>query len=196
MVGWAPPPSPMPPATHSPKEHGFWWSHVLWITSRPNFPTRLYNVRDLARFPELRFLDRFDTSGNVRPGGIQPAAGMRVGFFHFHHRPPVVHQFALPCHPRPSRNNIWLAYHHKAGTTTTTIIQERRAGLLLVGAYLPKCCLGSVISGPCPIRPRHQRALKPAQGWRIAVVGGGISGVDNFFRIFLNDNLMYSFAIF
>ena len=45
---------------HSPTEHGFWWSHVLWITSRSNFPTRLYNVRDLARFPELRFLDRFD----------------------------------------------------------------------------------------------------------------------------------------
>lgn len=45
---------------HSPKEHGFWWSHVLWITSRSNYPTRLYNVRDLARFPELRFIDRFD----------------------------------------------------------------------------------------------------------------------------------------
>lgn len=45
---------------HSPREHGFWWSHMLWITTRSNFPTRLYNVSDLARFPELRFLDRFD----------------------------------------------------------------------------------------------------------------------------------------
>ena len=45
---------------HSPSEHGFWWSHMLWITTRSNFPTRLYNVSDLARFPELRFLDRFD----------------------------------------------------------------------------------------------------------------------------------------
>jgi stearoyl-CoA desaturase (delta-9 desaturase) len=32
---------------HSPVQHGFWWSHLGWIT-------------DLARFPELRFLDRFD----------------------------------------------------------------------------------------------------------------------------------------
>ena len=45
---------------HSPREHGFWWSHMLWITTRSNFPTRLYNVSDFARFPELRFLDRFD----------------------------------------------------------------------------------------------------------------------------------------
>ncbi len=45
---------------HSPREHGFWWSHMLWITTRSNFPTRLYNVSDLARFPELRVLDRFD----------------------------------------------------------------------------------------------------------------------------------------
>ena len=45
---------------HSPREHGFWWSHMLWVTTRSNFPTRLYNVSDLARFPELRVLDRFD----------------------------------------------------------------------------------------------------------------------------------------
>ena len=45
---------------HSPRKHGFWWSHMLWITTRSNFPTRLYNVTDLARFPELRLLDRFD----------------------------------------------------------------------------------------------------------------------------------------
>ncbi len=46
---------------HSPHQHGFWWSHVGWITSRSNFPTKMSLVPDLARFPELRFLDRFDT---------------------------------------------------------------------------------------------------------------------------------------
>ena len=45
---------------HSPKQHGFLWSHVLWITSRESFATRLGLVRDLAKFPELRFLNRFD----------------------------------------------------------------------------------------------------------------------------------------
>jgi stearoyl-CoA desaturase (delta-9 desaturase) len=45
---------------HSPKEHGFFWSHMGWITSPANFPTDFTEVRDLARYPELRFLDRFD----------------------------------------------------------------------------------------------------------------------------------------
>ena len=45
---------------HSPHEHGFWWSHMGWITAPGNFPTDLEEVRDLARYPELRFLDRFD----------------------------------------------------------------------------------------------------------------------------------------
>lgn len=45
---------------HSPVQHGFWWSHLGWLTSRQNFPTRLDLVKDWARFPELRFLDRFD----------------------------------------------------------------------------------------------------------------------------------------
>lgn len=46
--------------THSPRQHGFLWSHVLWLTTRKNYPTRHEYVRDLARYPELRFLDRFD----------------------------------------------------------------------------------------------------------------------------------------
>ena len=45
---------------HSPRHHGFWWSHMGWITSPTNFATDLEAVPDLARYPELRFLDRFD----------------------------------------------------------------------------------------------------------------------------------------
>jgi stearoyl-CoA desaturase (delta-9 desaturase) len=45
---------------HSPHVHGFWWSHIGWITSRRNFPTDYSKVRDLAKFPELVFLNRFD----------------------------------------------------------------------------------------------------------------------------------------
>ena len=45
---------------HSPHVHGFWWSHVGWITSRRNFPTDYARVKDLARYPELVFLNRFD----------------------------------------------------------------------------------------------------------------------------------------
>jgi stearoyl-CoA desaturase (Delta-9 desaturase) len=46
---------------HSPHVHGFWWSHIGWITSRRNFPTDYSKVKDLAKFPELVWLNRFDT---------------------------------------------------------------------------------------------------------------------------------------
>jgi stearoyl-CoA desaturase (delta-9 desaturase) len=46
---------------HSPHAHSFFWSHVGWISSQVNFPTKMENVKDLAKFKELRFLDRFDS---------------------------------------------------------------------------------------------------------------------------------------
>ena len=46
---------------HSPILRGFWWSHIGWITSARNFPTDYSQVRDLAKYPELVFLNRFDT---------------------------------------------------------------------------------------------------------------------------------------
>ncbi|NBV23137.1 MAG: acyl-CoA desaturase [Proteobacteria bacterium] len=46
--------------THSPRQHGFWWAHLGWITSPRNFPTDYQRVKDLAKYPELVFLNRFD----------------------------------------------------------------------------------------------------------------------------------------
>jgi stearoyl-CoA desaturase (delta-9 desaturase) len=46
--------------THSPRQHGFLWSHMGWFTARVNFRTNLKAVADFAKFPELRFLDRYD----------------------------------------------------------------------------------------------------------------------------------------
>ncbi len=45
---------------HSPTRHGFWWSHIGWLTSKANFPTKMTYVKDWAKFPELRWLNRFD----------------------------------------------------------------------------------------------------------------------------------------
>ena len=45
---------------HSPKVHGFWRSHVGWFLTGDGFSTDFDRVRDLARYPELRWLDRFD----------------------------------------------------------------------------------------------------------------------------------------
>ncbi len=49
-----------PADVHSPRQHGFIWSHIGWITSESNFRSELRVVRDLMKFPELMFLDRFD----------------------------------------------------------------------------------------------------------------------------------------
>lgn len=45
---------------HSPHRHGFLWAHSGWFMAHENFTTRSSLVKDLARYPELRFLDRFD----------------------------------------------------------------------------------------------------------------------------------------
>ncbi|WP_428992430.1 acyl-CoA desaturase [Rhodanobacter denitrificans] len=49
-----------PDDPHSPRVHGFLWSHVGWFLTPRNFRTDLARVPDLAKFPELRWLDRFD----------------------------------------------------------------------------------------------------------------------------------------
>jgi stearoyl-CoA desaturase (Delta-9 desaturase) len=45
---------------HSPVRRGFLWSHVGWFLTPHGFRTDLKLIPDLARFPELRLLDRFD----------------------------------------------------------------------------------------------------------------------------------------
>jgi stearoyl-CoA desaturase (Delta-9 desaturase) len=44
---------------HSPR-HGFWRSHMGWFLTPRSFGTDHAAIKDLARFPELRLLDRFD----------------------------------------------------------------------------------------------------------------------------------------
>lgn len=49
-----------PADPHSPGAHGLLWSHMGWFLTPRNFRTDLSRVPDLARYPELRWLDRFD----------------------------------------------------------------------------------------------------------------------------------------
>ena len=44
---------------HSPDQEGFWWSHVGWVLSRDYNETDLDAIRDFAKYPELRWLNRF-----------------------------------------------------------------------------------------------------------------------------------------
>jgi stearoyl-CoA desaturase (delta-9 desaturase) len=52
--------SDRPGDAHSPRQHGFLWSHMGWFLARASFRTRLELIRDFAVYPELRWLDRFD----------------------------------------------------------------------------------------------------------------------------------------
>lgn len=50
-----------PVDAHSPVHHGFWWSHMGWFMSRKHYYYNPDRVKDLSRFPELVFLDRYDS---------------------------------------------------------------------------------------------------------------------------------------
>lgn len=49
-----------PNDAHSPVQHGFWWSHMGWFMSKRHYHYNPERVRDLARYPELVFLDKHD----------------------------------------------------------------------------------------------------------------------------------------
>jgi stearoyl-CoA desaturase (Delta-9 desaturase) len=50
-----------PADIHSPKQTGFWNAHGLWWSRRKNIPVRLDLIPDYAKYPEIMFLDRFDS---------------------------------------------------------------------------------------------------------------------------------------
>jgi stearoyl-CoA desaturase (Delta-9 desaturase) len=70
--------SDTPDDVHSPRQDGFWWSHVGWSTSQTSSGTDLALVRDLARYPELRALDR----AKHLPGVLLAAVLLLVGGVH------------------------------------------------------------------------------------------------------------------
>jgi len=70
--------------THSPVQRGFFYAHVGWIFDRKHQKADLVRVEDLARFPELRWLDRYELVPAVALGTlcylIAGWGGVVVGF--------------------------------------------------------------------------------------------------------------------
>ncbi len=64
--------SDTPEDVHSPRHHGFFYSHVGWIFNYNNWKPDYGTIRDLAKYPELRWLDRFY---------LVPAVALAVGCF-------------------------------------------------------------------------------------------------------------------
>ena len=52
--------SDQPADLHSPVQHGFWKSHMGWFMTPRAFGIDFKVIPDLEKYPELRFLDRFD----------------------------------------------------------------------------------------------------------------------------------------
>jgi stearoyl-CoA desaturase (delta-9 desaturase) len=50
--------SDTPEDIHSPKQHGLWWAHVGWILSSKWDETQWDRIKDFARYPELRWLNK------------------------------------------------------------------------------------------------------------------------------------------
>ena len=121
---------------HSPKHHGFLFSHTLWFLTRGNFPLRRNRVRDWLRFPELVWLERLDwvpflalgvacyalgawleaTAPSLRTSGPQMLIwGFFVSTVTLYHATytinSVAHRFGRRRYETgdTSRNNAWLA---------------------------------------------------------------------------------------
>jgi len=61
---------------HSPRVHGFLWSHMGWFLTPRAFGTDLRRVSDLARYPELRWLDRYDIAVPVLAAAAMCSLGV------------------------------------------------------------------------------------------------------------------------
>jgi stearoyl-CoA desaturase (delta-9 desaturase) len=73
--------SDQPKDVHSAKLDGFWWSHVGWIVSKKWERTDETKIRDLAKYPELRFMDRFWYLAPIAYSVILYALGGWFAFF-------------------------------------------------------------------------------------------------------------------
>jgi len=122
--------------SHYARVHGFLWSHLGWFLGRGSFATRLELVPDLARYRELRWLDRFDVivpallaaalygfgkwlahaAPAVGTGGAQLVVwGFCISTVALHHATftinSLAHRFCARRYATrdDSRNNVWLA---------------------------------------------------------------------------------------
>jgi stearoyl-CoA desaturase (delta-9 desaturase) len=115
--------SDTPEDPHSPYETSFWWSHVGWILSDEHTEIPWDDVRDWARYPELRWLERFHWVPGIVLGVacflVGSWSGLVWGFLIstilVYHATFTInslsHLFGKRRYNTPddSRNNVWLA---------------------------------------------------------------------------------------
>jgi stearoyl-CoA desaturase (delta-9 desaturase) len=84
-----------PTDVHSPRQHGFWRSHLGWFLTIKGFAPDFRLVKDLRQFPELRWLDRFDIAVPVLLGALMFSLGM------------ALHRLAPQLHTSGSQMLVW-----------------------------------------------------------------------------------------
>jgi stearoyl-CoA desaturase (Delta-9 desaturase) len=72
--------SDTPEDVHSPKQRGFWYSHIGWWMGREHEETQVALIADFAKYPELRFVDRYHVVGVIGMMGATWALGGFDGF--------------------------------------------------------------------------------------------------------------------
>jgi len=71
--------SDQPEDVHSPVQRGFWWSHVGWILAGKWENTDYDAIPDMAKYPELRFLNRFHMLPPVVFAAVLVGSGWLIG---------------------------------------------------------------------------------------------------------------------
>lgn len=108
---------------HSPRRHGFWYSHMGWIFNASNSKPDYGTVKDLTRYPELVWLDKQVYAPAILMGfGVWALGGwamLVVGFFWstvlLFHCTFFINSLAHVSGSQryltgdDSRNNVWLA---------------------------------------------------------------------------------------
>jgi len=73
-----------PDDIHSPIQRGFWWSHAGWMLGSRHSATDFERVKDLAKYPELRWLNRHDLEIAVAWGFVLYFVGGATALFWGH----------------------------------------------------------------------------------------------------------------
>jgi stearoyl-CoA desaturase (delta-9 desaturase) len=74
--------SDRPEDIHSPVQRGFWWSHMGWILARDHAKADPSRVPDLAKYPELVWLDRHEYLPTVAYAALLTLAFGWTGLFY------------------------------------------------------------------------------------------------------------------
>lgn len=73
--------SDTPEDIHSPRQRGFWWSHMFWILAERYKHADYANIKDFSKYPEIRLLDKYEQWVVVAAAGLVFLLGGATGLF-------------------------------------------------------------------------------------------------------------------